>query len=540
MGLLPSKSVSNPDDDADSYVYIDNQPRLPRVLRETTSFILLDSNIQTEGLFRVSARQQTVEVLREAYDRGQKFIIWHEGSTVLTFPHHQEGHGDVSISQTEAEQVEGYDVHTAAALIKLWYKELQEPIFPQSSYQALQKYFGDPQSPLEPSTLLQLLNPGVEYSILNESSRQILKLHLLPLLSLVTANAETNKMTPLNLSVCFAPILLCGPDPLEDVKILSIIRRLLAALIEHWSDSLAPALDTDTTRFLTLLQLPSSLSDREDPLDEPQSNPSSPHHESINPAQTSGITLLDNSNSTPQSPANDRRHRHTLSNSSSSTLPSSDSEDESASRPPLPPRPRAATLAISSPISATRSTPTFPTTTAVADNPSLALRRKPAPPLHTPPRYSTLISDHAPRYSAIVSDPTAALARLSDPISPDPSRRIPRSQTAGPTNTVEPDDDDDTDGGVGVIGAKHAEATQNGEDAAGGEELPVYDGFAARTSSLVAQAMGESISGSRDASAQTETRGMMEREEELGRPRALTEDDRQNSIPRKPVGEGKS
>ena len=535
MGLLQSNSVPYPDDDADPYVYIDSQPRLPRVLRETTSFILLDSNIQTEGLFRVSARQQTVEVLREAYDRGQKFIIWHEGSTVLTFPHHQEGHGDISISQTEAEQVEGYDVHTAAALIKLWYKELQEPIFPQSSYQALQKYFGDPQTPLEPSTLLQLLNPGVEYSILNESSRQILKLHLLPLLSLVTANAESNKMTPLNLSVCFAPILLCGPDPLEDVKILSIIRRLLAALIEHWSGSLAPALDTDTTRFLSLLQLPFSVSDREDPLEEPQSNPSSPHRDSINPAQTSGITLLDNSNSTSQPSANNRRHRNTLSNSSSSTLPSSDSEDESSSRPPLPPRPRAATLAISSPISATRSTTTFPTTAAVADNPSLALRRKPAPPLHTPPRYSTLVSDTAPRYSAIVSDPTAALARLSQPISPDPNHRIPRSQTAGPTNTVEPDDDDDIDGGVGVIGVKHAEARQNSEDLGGGEELPLYDGFAARTSSLVAQAMGESISGGGNVSAQTETR-----EEELGRPRALTEDDRQNSIPRKPVGEGKS
>lgn len=536
MGLLLSKAVPYPDDDADSYVYIDSQPRLPRVLRETTSFILLDSNIQTEGLFRVSARQQTVEVLREAYDRGQKFIIWHEGSTVLTFPHHQEGHGDVSISQTEAEQVEGYDVHTAAALIKLWYKELQEPIFPQSSYQALQKYFGDPQTPLEPSTLLQLLNPGVEYSILNESSRQILKLHLLPLLSLVTANAETNKMTPLNLSVCFAPILLCGPDPLEDVKILSIIRRLLTALIEHWSDSLAPALDTDTTRCLSLLQLPASVSDREDPLEEPQSNPSSsPHRESINPAQISGITLLDNSKSTSQPPANNRRHRHTLSNSSSSTLPSSDSEDESSSRPPLPPRPRAATLAISSPISAARSTPTFPTTTAVADNPSLALRRKPAPPLHTPPRYSTLVSDHAPRYSAIASDPTVALARLGNPTSPDPSRSIPRSQTAGPTNTVEPDDDDDADGGVGFMSAKHAEATRNSEEVAGGEELPLYDGFAARTSSLVAQAMGESISGGGDVSAQIETR-----EDELGRPRALTEDDRQNSIPRKPVGEGKS
>ena len=141
-----------------------------------------------------------------------------------------------------------------------------------------------------------------------------------------------------------------------------------------------------------------------------------------------------------------------------------------------------------------------------------------------------------------MSDPTAALAP------PNPTHGIPRSQTAGPTNTVEPDDDDDDAGGVDVIIAKRAEASRDAEGMEGGEGLPLYDGFAARTSSLVAQAMGESISGSTITAqtepssrpvAGTETMGMMG-EEGMGPPRLMTEEERRNSIPRKPVGEGKS
>ena len=282
--------------------------RLPRVLRETTSFVILDDNIKAEGIFRVNARAQTVEILKEAYDRGQKFIVWKEGSTILASSHFREGIGHVRVG--ELEPVEGYELHVAAGLIKLWYKELKEPIFPTSNYQALEKYYGDPDVPLEVDQLFSMLSVEDEWSpIGSKTSRDILKMHLLPLLSKIAAFQDRNQMTPENLAVCFAPSLLCGFDPLEDLKMSNIVRRILVAMINHWESDLAPLIDTNFEAFEDSLRMPEAAEDREDPLEEGRKKDS-------HAAQSVGITLLDND----------------------------DSDDETENQPALPPRPRTATV----------------------------------------------------------------------------------------------------------------------------------------------------------------------------------------------------
>ena len=410
--------------------------RLPRVLRETTSFVLTDSLAATEGLFRVSARQQTVDVLKEAYDRGQKYIVWHEGDSVLTYPHYKEGYGEVAIQPEELENTDGYDVHTAAALIKLWYKELQDPLFPCSSYQALERIYGDPKTALDRTMLLRMLNPGVEYSPLPEISRQILIKHLLPLLAHVSSYSKTNKMTVSNLAVCFTPSLLHGPDPIEDMKILPIIQRLLTAMIQHWSIDLAPALDPTPSTFVQSLQPPKRWEDGEDPLEEPRNTPRTITN------QISGITLLDNDSS------------RLLSSSSEEFSP------DNVDRPPLPPRPREVITV---------------TTTGIQVE-SSPIHRKPAPPLQTPPRYSSLLASEQ------------AIEGVAG---------IQRARTQ-PTGTVEVLDDDD-DEGVGHTGEAQAWLNRASIDT-----LPVYEEFAE-----------QSVNAGRD------------------------EDGKGLNIPRKPVGEGK-
>ena len=286
----------------------DGSVRLPRVLRETTSFVILDDNIKVEGIFRVNARAQTVEILREAYDRGQKFIVWKEGSTVLASGHYREGTGHVEIG--ELDHIEGYELYVAASLIKLWYKELKEPIFPTSNYQALEKYYGDPDVPLEVHQLFTMLCVEDEWSpIGSKTSRQILKMHLLPLLSRVAAFQDQNQMSPDNLAVCFAPSLLRGLDPVEDLKMSHIVRRILVAMINHWESDLAPLIDTNLEKFEDSLRMPQAFEDREDLLEEARKK-------DLNTVQSVGITLLDND----------------------------DSDEETETQPALPPRPRAATV----------------------------------------------------------------------------------------------------------------------------------------------------------------------------------------------------
>lgn len=353
----------------------DGSPRLPRVLREATSFLLLDENIKIEGIFRVSARAQTVEILREAYDRGQKFIVWREREAVLASSYRKEGTGDVWVE--ELDQTEGYELHAAAALIKLWYKELREPIFPPWSYQALDKFYSAPDISLDPPQLLAILSMEDEWSpITNKMSRQVLTMHLVPLLSRVAEFSDWNQMTPENLVTCFAPSLLRGPDPIEDLKMSGIVRRILVALITRWKHDLAPLLNTSFEAYEESLRMPEAVEDREDPLEEEQTNDTSELE-----MQTSGITLLDNEDS---------------------------DEEIEGSPPPLPPRPVASGTAQNSPSGIPAITESQPNGINPADatrshssspvesgppNGSGPLRRKPAPALMPLPRYSTIIHD---------------------------------------------------------------------------------------------------------------------------------------------------
>ena len=322
----------------------DGSTRLPRVLRETTSFVLASSNIGAEGLFRVNARATSLDILKEAFDRGQKFILWKEGDFAMTFPHHQEGHGEVMVTDFDA--VDGWGLNTAAGLIKTWYGDLREPIFPQSSYMFLQRSYGDASEPIDLSTFVDLIVEKADWSPIPKSSRAILTHHLFPLLSTIHRH-EGNRMDARNLAVCFAPCVIRGSDPIEDAKMTATIVRILKTGISKWDTDLAALCGMDDQKFHALLQLPVAAEDREDPIDKSPDSPTSHGN------QTEGIAMLDDADT------------------------SSADEDE-GEPPPLPPR-----------------VPTGEQTLApVAEQPLAApsLGTIPAPAEEHPPRYSTIAS----------------------------------------------------------------------------------------------------------------------------------------------------
>ena len=317
--------------------------RLPRMLREATSFLITDPVIKAPGIFRVNARAIEIEILKEAYDRGQKFIVWNERYIYQASTHWREGLGDVWVD--DIEQTEGFGVHTAAGLIKQWYRDLRDPLLPQSSYAALEKYYGHPDLSFETTELKKMLSQEAGWSIFPRLSRRIMTMHLLPLLSKIAEFQDWNQMTPYNLAVCIAPLMLCGTDPLEDLKVSNIMRKLLEIMIVHWKEDLALPFGNGSLEFEESLRLPEAVEDHEDPLQEAQAT------RSTEDAQSTGIVLLDGD----------------------------DSEEEIDDRPPLPPR-RQQTSRDHSP-------------TEGANN----LRRKPAPPVQTPPRYSMIVGN---RYTA--------------------------------------------------------------------------------------------------------------------------------------------
>ncbi|KAI4207197.1 MAG: hypothetical protein LQ346_000691 [Caloplaca aetnensis] len=387
--------------------------RLPRVLRETTSFLLMDECVKTEGLFRVNAKAVMVEALREMYERGQQFVIWKERNTALCFPCWKEGMGNVSVE--ELEDKEGFDVHAAAGLIKMWYGDLREPLFPQTCYQALEKFYGGAEVHLEPEQLVGMLKEDAEWTILTPTARKILRMHLLPFLSRIINFGEWNRMTASSLAVCFAPALLKGPDIEEDLRVMVTVRKLLEAMISNWQKDLAPVFQSDHGPFEDQLRLPEAIADREDPLEEGDEGFSSRE------AQMSGIMLVDNDDSASEDAEHEVDDIHfdeppplpirsaAVSHSEDGLpplppRPRTSSAPEDAG-PPLPPRLRSCTVA-DIPATSPTSSPS-PSPTNSSDN---KVKRKPAPTVQPLPRYSMVVGssshqtatlEHIPFYNTV-------------------------------------------------------------------------------------------------------------------------------------------
>ncbi|KAI9676786.1 MAG: hypothetical protein M1829_002881 [Trizodia sp. TS-e1964] len=329
----------------------DGHTRLPRVLREASKFILFGENVKHEGIFRLAPQAQQLDILKEAYNRGQKFIIWKEGSAVFSDEIWHEEENNELID--EMEHKDGYGVLLAAAIIKLWYRDLREPLVPPSSYRELSNLFGDEKLPINHDRLVELIAPTSSWSIISQTSRLIITSHLLPLLSEVAKFQEFNKMTANNLSICIAPGLICGPDPLEDLKIVKTLTRVLRVAIEEWEISIRAACGIEADKFINDLKPPARVQDYDDPL------------EPLKP-RAATQTQHENTSST---------HLGVIS------LGADDSTAKSSNqRPALSPRPMSAFEEDST------------TLTSAIENEEPVVKRKPAPPLGVPPRYSMAIA----------------------------------------------------------------------------------------------------------------------------------------------------
>jgi Rho GTPase-activating protein 1 len=414
----------------------DGNLRLPRVLRETSRFVLMEPNVRTEGIFRVNSRAITTEYLKEAYDRGQKFILWKDPPAVMAPTHFKEGFGDVRID--EVDPMDGYSVPTATGLIKTWYASLREPLFPHSTYALLTRVYGS-NNEIAVTTFLDLVQQSADWSPLTRSAKHVMTMHLFPLLSRVAAHQEHNKMSPRNLATCFAPNLLCGPDPLEDVKMSAVITRILEFGISHWKDEIAPKCSMDGEMFEKMLETPKDPADREDPLESGRSaSRSRETHGRFDSGgeQMHGITMLENDSSDTEESAEVPHPIDTASAGQttgttmvySPTHAGSD-HDNDMQPPPLPPRTATGTYIGPASGSTTGSAPASPLPPGVTANtythpfsqhpptteeeprsatrptttPSTSssnVKRKPAPPVQNPPRYSTLTigPDHHPTH----------------------------------------------------------------------------------------------------------------------------------------------
>ncbi|KAI5840818.1 hypothetical protein DFP73DRAFT_482301 [Morchella snyderi] len=193
----------------------ENMP-LPQFLIDTSRYVR-SKCLHIEGIFRVPPNSTLLDILREAVDRKQYL------------------------------KLDEWGPHTNAALIKLYYRSLPEPIFPAECYETLMSFTpatagADDGDRLEEEYIFPKVKDLLEGEKgLPTASRALLLKHLLPLLALVSQYAAINKMSPKNLAVCIAPSLIRSDDMVADAKASSGVRKFLEVAIER-IEELAPRL----------------------------------------------------------------------------------------------------------------------------------------------------------------------------------------------------------------------------------------------------------------------------------------------------------
>ena len=168
---------------------------LPKQMLELCEYLRYHA-LRTEGLFRISGESAGIKDLQDSIDRGDELEL-HSAA--------------VSIN-----------VHNLAGLFKRYFRLLPDPLFPYAHYDALLQAV-DSQS-MDSLPAIVGLFPAVNRAVLH---------YLLTFLSQVAEAGEVNRMTALNLAVCWSPnVLRVREERLEQVrvdaaKVVSVLQWLI-------------------------------------------------------------------------------------------------------------------------------------------------------------------------------------------------------------------------------------------------------------------------------------------------------------------------
>ncbi|XP_036382567.1 rho GTPase-activating protein 25 isoform X2 [Megalops cyprinoides] len=183
---------------------------VPILVQKCAEFIR-EHGLSEEGIFRLPGQDNQVKQFRDAFDAGER----------PSFP-----------SDT--------DVHTVASLLKLYLRELPEPVIPWAQYQDLLdcSHELDPKSSLGRDKLEKqiALLPRANYNLLSYICRFLYE---------VQQNSKVNKMSVENLATVFGVNLLKPQieDPITMMKGTPQIQKLMTVMIRQHEELFPPSKD---------------------------------------------------------------------------------------------------------------------------------------------------------------------------------------------------------------------------------------------------------------------------------------------------------
>nr|XP_043902070.1 rho GTPase-activating protein 22 isoform X2 [Solea senegalensis] len=178
------------------------QRSVPVLVEQCVCFIR-EHGLEEEGLFRAPGQTNHVRELQDAFDRGEKPVF---DSTT--------------------------DVHTVASLLKLYIRELPEPIIPFSKY----TQFLSCAQILNKDKEMGITELGKQVKSLPQVNHNLLK-YICRFLDEVQSHANENKMSVQNLATVFGPNILRPrvEDPVTMMEGSSQVQHLMTVLISEYS-----------------------------------------------------------------------------------------------------------------------------------------------------------------------------------------------------------------------------------------------------------------------------------------------------------------
>ncbi|TMS38851.1 hypothetical protein L596_005486 [Steinernema carpocapsae] len=159
-----------------------------------------------QGIFRVSGSQIEINMFKEIFEKGDDAL---------------------------REVVDASDVNSVAGVLKLYLRELREPIFPIYLFDQLIDCAKANSSSLFISKITEIMNT------LPHSSFLLLR-YLFAFLNHLSEFSDENMMDPYNLAICFGPTLLPIPEGKDQVMYHNFVNDLVKNLIVYHDQVFSP------------------------------------------------------------------------------------------------------------------------------------------------------------------------------------------------------------------------------------------------------------------------------------------------------------
>ncbi|MCI4387619.1 hypothetical protein PGIGA_G00076340 [Pangasianodon gigas] len=178
-----------------SYIQEHGEP-VPLVVDSCVRFINLHG-LHHEGIFRVPGSQLEVNRLRDVFEKGDDPLV-----------------------------EEACDLDSVAGVLKLYFRGMENPLFPKDSYEQLMEC-GRIED--ESEKVAQLKSIILSYP----SPLVVVMRYLFAFLHHVSQYSDENMMQPYNLAVCFGPSLIRGPEDADAVTLQHINALVKTIIIQH-------------------------------------------------------------------------------------------------------------------------------------------------------------------------------------------------------------------------------------------------------------------------------------------------------------------